>query len=48
MQMSAVAPYEAPMSVIRTFCIYHQFPLLHDDRDFDPIVRFLGLQAVDT
>lgn len=34
--------------IIGTFCIYYQFPLLHDDRDFDPIVKLLGLQAVDT
>jgi len=34
--------------LIGTFCIYYQLPLLHDDRDFDPMVRFLGLKVVDT
>lgn len=34
--------------IIGTFCIYNQLLLLHDDRDFDPMVKFLGLQIVDT
>ena len=34
--------------IIGTFCIHYQLPLLHDDRDFDPIVTFLGLKIVDT
>ena len=34
--------------MIGTFCIHHQLPLLHDDRDFDPMVKFLGLKIVDT
>jgi len=34
--------------IIGTFCMYYQLPLLHDDRDFDPMVRFLGLKIVDT
>ena len=34
--------------MIGTFCIHHQLALLHDDRDFDPMVRFLGLDVVDT
>ena len=32
--------------IIGTFCIHYQLPLLHDDRDFDPIVTFLGLKIV--
>jgi predicted nucleic acid-binding protein len=32
--------------IIGTFCIYYQLPLLHDDRDFDPMVKFLGLKTV--
>lgn len=32
---------------IATFCVYYQLPLLHDDRDFDPMVEFLGLRLVD-
>jgi predicted nucleic acid-binding protein len=34
--------------MIGTFCIYYQLPLLHDDRDFDPMVKFMGLKTVDT
>jgi hypothetical protein len=34
--------------IIGTFCIHHQLTLLHDDRDFDPMVKFLGLEIVDT
>jgi predicted nucleic acid-binding protein len=34
--------------IIGTFCIYYQLPLLHDDRDFDPMVKFLGLKIVGT
>jgi predicted nucleic acid-binding protein len=31
--------------IIATFCLLHGYPLLHADRDFDPIERHLGLQA---
>ena len=34
--------------MIGTFCIHHQLILLHDDRDFDPMVKFLGLEVIDT
>jgi len=34
--------------IIGTFCIHHQLTLLHDDRDFDPMVKFLGLETIDT
>jgi predicted nucleic acid-binding protein len=34
--------------IIGTFCIYYQLPLLHDDRDFDPMVKFLGLKTIET
>lgn len=34
--------------MIGTFCIHYQLPLLHDDRDFDPMVRFLGLKIINT
>lgn len=33
--------------MIGTFCIHYRLPLLHDDRDFDPMVKFLGLKIVD-
>jgi len=32
--------------IIGTFCIHHQLALLHDDRDFDPMVAFLGLEVI--
>ncbi|MCF6099304.1 PIN domain-containing protein [Mesorhizobium muleiense] len=31
--------------IIGTFCILGGHALLHDDRDFDPMVRYLGLRA---
>lgn len=30
--------------IIGTFCILGGHALLHDDRDFDPMVRYLGLR----
>ncbi|MBA7562845.1 Ribonuclease VapC15 [subsurface metagenome] len=34
--------------MIGTFCIHYRLPLLHDDRDFDPMVKFLGVETIDT
>jgi predicted nucleic acid-binding protein len=34
--------------MIGTFCIHYRLPLLHDDRDFDPMVKFLGLKTIMT
>lgn len=34
--------------MIGTFCIHFKLPLLHDDRDFDPMVKFLGLKTINT
>jgi len=31
--------------MIATYCMNHALPLLYSDRDFDPIVQYLGLQA---
>jgi len=31
---------------IATFCIARRVPLLHDDRDFDPFEKHLGLKVV--
>jgi hypothetical protein len=33
-------------NVIATFCIEERLPLLYTDRDFDPFVKYLGLQPV--
>ena len=30
--------------LIATFCIEHKFALLHNDRDFDPMEKILGLK----
>lgn len=32
--------------MIGTYCIEHQIPLLHNDRDFTPMVQHLGLRSV--
>lgn len=32
--------------IIGTFCIEHRHTLLHDDRDFDPMQKHLGLEVV--
>ncbi|MGR3302540.1 MAG: type II toxin-antitoxin system VapC family toxin [Candidatus Scalindua sp.] len=32
--------------IIGSFCIYNNFSLLHDDRDFDPLEKYLNLKAV--
>ena len=34
--------------IIGTFCIEHEFPLLHNDRDFDLMEKYLGLHAYKT
>ena len=31
--------------IIGTFCIEHGHSLLHEDRDFEPMERYLGLKA---
>ena len=33
--------------IIGTFCIHHQLILLHDDRDFDPMAKHLGLDVIE-
>jgi hypothetical protein len=33
--------------MIGTFCIHYRLPLLHNDTDFDPMVKFLKLKTVD-
>ena len=34
--------------IIGTFCIHYQLSLLHDDKDFAPMVKFLGLEIIET
>ncbi|MEQ1590647.1 MAG: twitching motility protein PilT [Gallionella sp.] len=33
--------------LIATFCIEHDFSLLHNDRDFIPFEQYLGLRVVE-
>ncbi|TRW92147.1 type II toxin-antitoxin system VapC family toxin [Candidatus Methylobacter oryzae] len=33
-------------TMIATFCIENELPLLHSDKDFQPFQQFLGLQVV--
>lgn len=32
--------------LIGTFCIENKIPLLHNDRDFDPMEEYLGLEVI--
>jgi predicted nucleic acid-binding protein len=32
--------------IVATFCLEHGHALLHDDRDFDPFVKHLGLRVI--
>ena len=32
--------------IIGTYCIMEELPLLHDDRDFDPMVAYLSLKVL--
>jgi predicted nucleic acid-binding protein len=34
--------------MIGTFCLHYDLPLLYSDKDFDPMVTFLKLKAVET
>ena len=34
--------------IIGTFCIEYGFPLLHNDRDFNPMEKYLGLRVYKT
>jgi predicted nucleic acid-binding protein len=40
-----VTPRRATGVLIATFCIEQKHTLLHNDRDFDPMVKHLGLQV---
>lgn len=33
-------------TIIATYCIENELPLLHSDKDFQPFQQFLGLQVV--
>lgn len=44
LRLNAVTPRKTVDLIIATFCIRNGHRLLHQDRDFDPMVRLLGLQ----
>lgn len=35
-------------TMVATFCIDNDFTLLHNDRDFDPFVKYLGLKVFNS
>lgn len=41
-----VTVYKTIDTLIATRCIKNGFKLLHDDRDFDPFVKHLGLKSL--
>jgi predicted nucleic acid-binding protein len=34
--------------IIGTFCLEHDLPLLHNDKDFEPMEKYLGLRVYKT
>jgi predicted nucleic acid-binding protein len=42
-----ITPRKSTDIMIATVCIEANFALLHNDRDFDPMVQRLGLRAID-
>jgi predicted nucleic acid-binding protein len=48
LRRSGVTARKTIDDVIGAFCIHYQWPLLHDDREFDPMVKFLGLKVINT
>ena len=42
---NAVTPRKTIDVIIATFCIENGYELIHNDRDFDPMERILGLQV---
>ena len=46
LRSAGVTPRSATDVLIATFCVEEGHQLLHNDRDFEPMVRLLGLQVV--
>ena len=46
LRKKGVAVHKTIDVIIGTFCIHHNISLLHDDQDFDPLTKHLGLHAV--
>ena len=46
LRKQGITPRKTIDLLIGTFCIQNNLFLLHDDRDFDPMVTLLGLKVV--
>ncbi|HEX3574861.1 MAG TPA: PIN domain nuclease [Rhodopila sp.] len=46
MRTSGITVRKTVVMIIGTFCIQRGHQLLHDDRDFDPMERLLGLSVI--
>jgi predicted nucleic acid-binding protein len=46
LRRSGITPRKTIDVVIATFCVQNGIALLHDDRDFDPMEKRLGLSVV--
>jgi hypothetical protein len=46
MRTSGITVRKTVVMIIGTFCIQRGHHLLHDDRDFDPMERLLGLSVI--
>ncbi len=46
LRAKGITPRKTVDMIIGTYCIAHGLPLLHADRDFDPLEAELGLTAV--
>lgn len=45
LRMLGVTPRKTINVIIGTFCMENGFELLHSDRDFDPMEKYLGLKV---
>lgn len=46
LRRSGITIYKTPDLIIATSCIEYGHALLHDDHDFDPLARHLGLRVI--
>jgi predicted nucleic acid-binding protein len=46
LRKKGVTVYKTIDVIIGTFCIHYNISLLHDDQDFAPLTKYLGLKAV--
>jgi predicted nucleic acid-binding protein len=48
LRRNGVTPRKTIDVMIGTFCIHYGFSLLHDDRDFEPMEKYLKFQVIHT